>query len=80
VECRRPDGRPIDPVAHFHLSNGARVERINWMGDPTPNGLRQSWGLMVNYAYRSGEIEDNHEAYASAQPVRASSAVRGLIG
>jgi malonyl-CoA decarboxylase len=80
VETRRSDGRASDPVAHFHLSNGARVERINWMGDPTANGMRQSWGLMVNYAYRLPEIEDNHEAYASGQTIRASSAVRGLLG
>jgi len=78
LEARRPDGRARDPVAHFHLSNGARVERINWLADPSPNGLRQSLGLMVNYRYRLDEIEENHEAYASGQPVRAASAVRSL--
>jgi len=80
VENRRADGRARDPVAHFHLSNGARVERINWLGDTSPNGLRQSCGLMVNYAYRLAEIEDNHEAYAGGQPIRTSSAVKSLLG
>ncbi len=45
------DGKPVDPVARFHLGNGARVERLNWMGDPSPKGLQQSLGLMVNYLY-----------------------------
>jgi malonyl-CoA decarboxylase len=45
------DGKPRDPVARFHLGNGARVERLNWMGDPSPKGLKQSYGLMVNYLY-----------------------------
>jgi malonyl-CoA decarboxylase len=45
------EGKPADPVARFHLGNGARVERLNWMGDPSPKGMRQSFGLMVNYLY-----------------------------
>ncbi len=45
------DGKPLDPVARFHLGNGARVERLNWLGDPSPKGLQQSYGLMVNYLY-----------------------------
>jgi len=45
------DGKPIDAVARFHLGNGARVERINWAGDPSAKGLKQSYGLMVNYLY-----------------------------
>ncbi|MEN2988291.1 malonyl-CoA decarboxylase family protein [Tistrella sp. BH-R2-4] len=71
--------RARDGVAHFHLSNGARVERINWRADMSDKGLRQSAGMMVNYLYKQGEIEDNHEAYTGARDVRAGSAVRGLL-
>ena len=53
--------RPLDAVARFHLGNGARVERINWLGDPSPKGLKQSWGLMVNYYYDLRRL-DKHRA------------------
>ncbi len=72
--------RALDPVSHFHLMNGARVERINWLGDPSENGLSQSFGLMVNYLYRLPDIEDNHEAYRLRGEIKASNAVRGLVG
>ncbi|WP_372023592.1 malonyl-CoA decarboxylase [Tistrella mobilis] len=73
-------GRARDGVAHFHLSNGARVERINWRADLSAKGVRQSAGMMVNYLYKRGEIEDNHEAYTGGtHDVRAGSAVRGLL-
>ena len=75
---RAPSGRALDPVAHFHLSNGARVERLNWLGDTSPKGLQQSAGLMVNYLYRLGEIEANHEAYRGEGRVAASPALRNL--
>lgn len=71
--------RALDPVAHFHLTNGARLERINWMADVSPKGLDQAAGMMVNYLYRLSEIEDNHEAYSGQGEVRASAAVRGLL-
>ena len=71
-------GRALDPVAHFHLSNGARVERLNWLGDVSPKGLEQSAGIMVNYLYRLADIEANHEAYRGEGRVAASSAVRSL--
>ena len=54
---------PIDRVARFHLTNGARVERLSWRADSSPNGLKQSFGVMVNYRYQPEEIEANHEAY-----------------
>jgi malonyl-CoA decarboxylase len=57
-------GRPLDPVARFHLGNGARLERLNWLGDISANGLRQSAALMVNFRYDLPRIEENHEAYA----------------
>ena len=76
---RRPSGRTLDPVAHFHLSNGARVERLNWLGDTSPKGLQQSAGIMVNYLYRLSEIEANHEAYRGEGRVAASSSIRNLL-
>jgi len=70
-------GRAKDPVAHFHLSNGARVERINWLGDHSDKGLTQSHGMMVNYLYRLGDVERNYERYMGGQVV-ASPAIREL--
>jgi malonyl-CoA decarboxylase len=71
-------GRALDRVAHFHLSNGARVERINWLGDTSRNGLSQSYGLMVNYLYRLADVEANHEAYRGEGTIAASTAVKRL--
>jgi malonyl-CoA decarboxylase len=70
--------RARDPVAHFHLSNGARIERINWLADTSERGLRQSHGLMVNYLYDPAKIEAYHEDYAGAVKRNASTAVRKL--
>jgi malonyl-CoA decarboxylase len=69
---------PVDPVARFHLGNGARLERIDWLGDPSPKGLAQSFGIMVNYLYDLDDIEKNHEAYAGSRTIVASSAVKKL--
>jgi len=63
--ARTADDRPVDPVARFHLGNGARLERLNWMGDTSANGMRQSAGMMVNYLYDLPSIEAHHEAYAN---------------
>lgn len=65
TEERTRAGKPIDPVARFHLANGARLERLNWPADMSANGLRQSGGLMVNYLYDLTRIEENHEAFAN---------------
>ncbi len=72
-------GRALDGVAHFHLSNGARVERINWLGDLSPKGLQQSAGIMINYLYRLSDIEENHEAYTGEGRVTASPGVARLL-
>jgi malonyl-CoA decarboxylase len=72
-------GRAADPVAHFHLTNGARVERLNWLGDTSEKGLQQSAGVMVNYLYRLDHIEANHEAYRGEGRVAASSSLRHLL-
>ncbi len=72
------NGEHVDPVARFHLSNGAQVERINWLGDISPAGISRSAGLMVNYLYRLRDIERNHEAFTGQGKVVASAAVRSL--
>jgi malonyl-CoA decarboxylase len=79
LKARTPDGRAIDPVARFHLGNGAKLERINWLGDRSRKGLRESAGIMVNYLYDLDEIETNHEAYANQREIVASSGVRKLL-
>ena len=79
LKARTAKGRMIDPVARFHLGNGARLERIDWLGDLSPKGLRESAGIMVNYLYRLDDIEKNHEAYANRDEVAASSAVKKLL-
>jgi malonyl-CoA decarboxylase len=77
--CGLQDGRPLDAVARFHLGNGARVERLNWNGDPSAKGLKQSYGLMVNYLYDLGRLDKNRALLAKGA-VPASSAVTGLAG
>jgi malonyl-CoA decarboxylase len=79
LKARTSKGKLIDSVARFHLGNGARLERINWVGDLSAKGLRESAGIMVNYLYRLDDIEKNHEAYANEGEVVASSAVKKLL-
>ncbi|HZQ59958.1 MAG TPA: malonyl-CoA decarboxylase [Casimicrobiaceae bacterium] len=79
VAAKTPSGRPVDPVARFHLGNGARLERINFLGDVSDKGLSQSHGVMVNYLYRLEDIEENHEAFATKGAVVASKAVSKLV-
>jgi malonyl-CoA decarboxylase len=78
VAARLGDGRPPDPVARFHLGNGAQLLDIHWMGDMSEKGLKQSFGVMVNYLYDLDKIEENHEAYATEGKVTASRKVRNL--
>ena len=70
---------PYDPVARFHLRNGARLERINWLGDLSANGLRQSFGILVNYVYDLDEIVKNHEEYVVHHKINAASAITKLL-
>ncbi|HWX83580.1 MAG TPA: malonyl-CoA decarboxylase [Xanthobacteraceae bacterium] len=67
---RQPSIR-IDPVARFHLGNGARLERINWLGNNSPRSIRESFGIMVNYLYDRDTIEDNHKAFVRGTIVRS---------
>jgi malonyl-CoA decarboxylase len=68
-----------DPVARFHLSNGARLERINWLGNRAPRGIAESFGIMVNYLYDPKTIEANHEAFAHDGMVVRSPEVDALM-
>jgi malonyl-CoA decarboxylase len=76
---RMPDGRPADPVARFHLGNGARLERLNFLGDRSSKAMQQAHGLMVNYLYKLEDIVANHEALAQRGEVAASPLVRNLL-
>jgi malonyl-CoA decarboxylase len=75
----KKSGKPLDPVANFHLFNGARLERLNWMADISAKGLKQSAGMMVNYHYKLSEIDDNHEEFASHGKIVAAKQVRGYL-
>lgn len=79
LRAKTARGLPVDAVARFHLGNGARLERIDWLGDLSPKGLRESAGVMVNYLYRLDDIEKNHEAFANQGEIVASSAVKKLL-
>ena len=79
VRARNARGAPIDTVARFHLGNGARLERINWLADTSDRAMTQAYGLMVNYLYDVDEIEKNHEVYADSRTVVASSTVQRLL-
>jgi malonyl-CoA decarboxylase len=70
---------PIDPVARFHLANGARLERLNWLGDTSDSGVRQSLGMTANYVYRIADVEENHEEYAKNFRVVASHDLERLV-
>jgi malonyl-CoA decarboxylase len=77
-----PGGRdgtePVDPVARFHLKNGARLERVNWLGDSSAAGLQRSVGFSANYVYRLPDVERNHELYVREHKVRASREIEAL--
>ncbi len=73
------EGRALDPVANFHLSNGASIERLNWLADPSAAGRERSFGLMANYLYDRERIGDRAESYATAGVISASSGVRDLL-
>ena len=71
------DGKPVDPVARFHLGNGARVERLNWAGDPSSKGVKQSFGLMVNYLYDPKRL-DKHRTMLSQGEIPIAGAIEDL--
>jgi malonyl-CoA decarboxylase len=75
----RKGERALDPVAAFHLGNGASVQRIHFNGDCSEKGVAQSFGLMVSYRYRPQRLERNHEAYVKQGRIAASPEVRSLL-
>ena len=78
LTIKNEHGQPLNPVARFHLGNGARLHRINWLGDTSDKGIHQSAGLMVNYLYVLDDIERNHEQYTTNGTIACSSEVRDL--
>lgn len=80
LEAKRPDGMPFDPVARFHLGNGAMVHAVHAEADVSPNGRKQSNGTMVNYLYDLSQISQNHEQFVGEKTVVASAAVKTLSG
>jgi malonyl-CoA decarboxylase len=79
LRAKTPGGVPVDAVARFHLGNGARLERINWLADTSDKAIAQGLGLMVNYLYELDDIEKNHELYAEGRTVVASNAVQRML-
>jgi malonyl-CoA decarboxylase len=78
LRARTPRDLPLDSVARFHLGNGARLERLNFLADTSQRALAQSHGLMVNYLYDLEDIEKNHEAYAHHHVIAAAGAIRRM--
>src|SRR5437763_2072846 len=76
LTARNRYGGALDPVARFHLGNGARLQQLNPLGDLSEKGLAQSHGLMVNYLYDVDDIEKNHEAYAENRTIVAAGGIR----
>ncbi len=73
------DAEPLDPVARFHLRNGARLEQINLDGDRSAKGQRESYGVLVNYLYEPAALADNHEAYVNEGRLAHSTEIAALI-
>ena len=80
LTATRPDGLPLDPVARFHLGNGAIVQQVHAGADTSAKGRAQSAGAMVNYLYDLAKVSQNHEKYAATHQVAASAELRALIG
>jgi len=78
LKAKKPDGMPLDPVARFHLGNGAKVHAVHAQADTSENGLKQSNGTMVNYLYDLSQISQNHEKFVSDKTVVASALVKTL--
>jgi malonyl-CoA decarboxylase len=70
---------PLDPVARFHLGNGARVEQLNWLGDISANGISQSYGMLANYGYKLNHVEENHEAFVNQNVIAQSKAIAAQL-
>ncbi len=75
----RKKDEPLDPVARFHLRNGARLKRLNWLGDCSPNGIRQSAGMLANYVYEPDKIVQNHEAHVKERKFAIDRKIYDLV-
>ncbi len=75
----KKDEKAYDPVANFHLTNGAHIERLNWLGDTSEKGMKQSAGIMANYHYKLSEIEKNHEMYITESRIDAAPDVKKWV-
>lgn len=71
--------QPLDPVARFHVGNGARLHRLNWMGDPSPKGLAESAGILVNYVYDPDQSTANLERHAADGSIAVGEEVLALV-
>jgi len=78
TESTRKDGMPNDPVARFHIGNGAQLEQMNFDGDLSTKGIAQSAGLMVNYRYDLDVVEKNHEEFVATKIIPTSAAIKAL--
>ena len=79
LSAKSSNNQALDPVARFHLGNGARLERINWLGDMSRPGIERSHGMMVNYLYDLSTVEANHEAYVNDGAIMASNQATKLL-
>ena len=79
AQVKATNGQPADPVARFHLGNGAQLHQVHALADISPNGLRQSATAMVNYLYDLGQVEANHEAFATNQRIVMSKDIKTLL-
>ncbi len=79
LEVKNRSGKPVDPVARFHLGNGASLRQINWLADISSKGLEQSAGLMVNYLYELKSVEENHEAYVCNGEVKTTNLIKSML-
>lgn len=78
--ARRDEGTAFDPVAHFHLGNGAILHKIHARADLSERGLESSWGVMVNYLYDGAQVELNHQAYTTERIIAVAPEIRALAG
>jgi len=79
LEQKTGNNEPLDPVARFHLKNGAILERINILGNPSDKGMERSFGTMVNYVYDLSRVEENHEEYVKNNQIISSSQVKKAL-
>ncbi|MDG7055981.1 MAG: malonyl-CoA decarboxylase [Wolbachia endosymbiont of Meromenopon meropis] len=79
LKVKNSSGYAYDPVAHFHLSNGASIKQLNWLADTSENGISQSAGIMVNYLYELSKIDNNHEHYMVNKIISHSKQILSLL-